>query len=139
MKLFGNDSTKRLRRMLEAIRTRDFTLQYSTEKLYRKKQCKRDLQKWLGLPESDAPMLTLITRLVAPKGVGIIMEMMDEHVPFLQTLFSPATTMAKLCSPKTLVEHMREAPEKGAGACMIRRSTEHLLDVLAAVVGGLHL
>ncbi|MBO4663008.1 MAG: HAMP domain-containing histidine kinase [Bacteroidaceae bacterium] len=33
MKLFGNDSTKRLRRMLEAIRTRDFTLQYSTEKL----------------------------------------------------------------------------------------------------------
>ena len=42
----------------------------------------------------------------------ILMSMMDEHVPFLQTLFSPATTMAKLCSPKALVEHMREAPEK---------------------------
>ena len=42
----------------------------------------------------------------------IAMEMMDEHIPFLQTLFSPATTMAKLCSPKTRVEHMRTAPEK---------------------------
>lgn len=29
----SNNSTERLRRMLEAIRTRDFTLQYSTEKL----------------------------------------------------------------------------------------------------------
>ena len=42
----------------------------------------------------------------------ILMSMMDEHVPFLQTLFSPATTMAKLCSPKALIEHMHEAPEK---------------------------
>lgn len=42
----------------------------------------------------------------------ILMEMMDEHVPFLQTLFSPATTLAKLCSPAVLVEHMRIAPEK---------------------------
>ena len=33
MDFFGNNSTKRLRRMLEAIRTRDFTLQYSTEKM----------------------------------------------------------------------------------------------------------
>ena len=42
----------------------------------------------------------------------ILMEMMDEHVPFLQTLFSPATTLAKMCSPATLVKHMREDPAR---------------------------
>ncbi|OON89171.1 uroporphyrinogen decarboxylase family protein [Pyramidobacter sp. C12-8] len=42
----------------------------------------------------------------------ILMEMMDEHVPFLQTLFSPATTLAKMCSPAALVKHMREDPAR---------------------------
>ena len=51
---------------------------YSSEDLRGKKKCKRDLQKSLGLPESDAPLLTMITRLVAPKGVDIIASMMDE-------------------------------------------------------------
>ena len=50
---------------------------YSAEKLDGKKKCKRDLQKSLGLAESDAPMLTMITRLVAPKGVDIVAEMID--------------------------------------------------------------
>ncbi|MDO4869275.1 MAG: glycogen/starch synthase [Bacillota bacterium] len=51
---------------------------YSSEKLQGKKQCKRALQKDLGLSQSDAPMLTMITRLVAPKGIDIVMEMLDD-------------------------------------------------------------
>ena len=50
---------------------------YSAEKLQGKKACKRALQAALGLPESDAPMLTMITRLVAPKGVDIVAQMID--------------------------------------------------------------
>ena len=50
---------------------------YSAEKLQGKKKCKRALQESLGLPESDAPMLTMITRLVAPKGVDIVADMID--------------------------------------------------------------
>ncbi|MBQ6495998.1 MAG: glycogen synthase [Firmicutes bacterium] len=51
---------------------------YSAEKLQGKKRCKRALQKDLGLAESDAAMLTMITRLVAPKGVDIVAEMIDD-------------------------------------------------------------
>ena len=51
---------------------------YSSEKLQGKKKCKRDLQNSLGLPESDAPLITMITRLVAPKGVDIVAAMLDE-------------------------------------------------------------
>ena len=40
----------------------------------------------------------------------ILMENMTEHVPFLQTLFSPATTLAKCCSPAALVKFMHEDP-----------------------------
>lgn len=50
---------------------------YSAENLTGKKKCKRDLQRSLGLPESDAPVITFISRLVAPKGVDIIADMMD--------------------------------------------------------------
>lgn len=56
----------------------------------------------------------------------LLMSMMDEHVPFIQTLFSPATTLAKLCSPATLVEHMRLAPEK------IHRALEMVADTTVA-------
>ncbi len=42
----------------------------------------------------------------------LLMESMDEHVPFLQTVFSPMTTLAKICSPQMLVEHMREDPRR---------------------------
>ncbi len=51
---------------------------YSSEKLQGKKKCKRDLQNSLGLPESDAPLITMITRLVAPKGVDIVAAMLDD-------------------------------------------------------------
>ncbi len=50
---------------------------YSSEKIQGKKLCKRALQKDLGLAESDAPMITMITRLVAPKGIDIVRELMD--------------------------------------------------------------
>ncbi|MGX8773615.1 MAG: glycogen synthase, partial [Bacillota bacterium] len=50
---------------------------FSAEKLQGKKKCKRALQSSLGLPESDAPLVTMISRLVAPKGVDIIAEIMD--------------------------------------------------------------
>ncbi len=42
----------------------------------------------------------------------IVMEGMTEHIPFLQTLFSPATTLAKVSSQKDLVQFMREDPER---------------------------
>ena len=51
---------------------------YTAEKLQGKKRCKRALQRSLGLAESDAPMLTMISRLVAPKGIDIIEEMLDD-------------------------------------------------------------
>lgn len=51
---------------------------YSSEKLQGKKKCKHALQRALGLEESDAPMLTMISRLVAPKGVDIVTDMLDD-------------------------------------------------------------
>lgn len=50
---------------------------YSSSDAKGKKACKRALQRSLGLAESDAPMLTMISRLVAPKGVDIIADIMD--------------------------------------------------------------
>lgn len=42
----------------------------------------------------------------------IVMENMTEHVPFLQTVFSPATTLAKICSPAALTKFMDEDPAR---------------------------
>ena len=39
--------------------------------------CKRALQKELGLPESDAPMLTMISRLVTHKGLDLVTSTID--------------------------------------------------------------
>jgi uroporphyrinogen decarboxylase len=39
-------------------------------------------------------------------------ESTQESVPFLQTVFSPMTTAAKLASEATLIEHLRLCPEK---------------------------
>jgi uroporphyrinogen decarboxylase len=39
-------------------------------------------------------------------------EMRREVVPFVQTVFSPMTTAAKLASEPTLIEHLRLCPEK---------------------------
>ncbi len=50
---------------------------YSSANIRGKRWCKRALQKKLELPQTDAPMLTMISRLVAPKGVDIIAMIMD--------------------------------------------------------------
>lgn len=50
---------------------------YSAANIRGKRWCKRALQKRLELPLTDAPMLTMISRLVAPKGVDIIADIMD--------------------------------------------------------------
>ena len=42
----------------------------------------------------------------------LLFSMMDERVPFIQTVFSPMTTAAKLCSPKVLLEHIHENPAR---------------------------
>lgn len=48
----------------------------------------------------------------------ILFGMMDERIPFLQTVFSPMTTAAKLSTPALLVEHIRQDP------CRVRRALE---------------
>ncbi|MCE1195106.1 uroporphyrinogen decarboxylase [bacterium] len=50
----------------------------------------------------------------------ILFSMMDERVPFLQTLFSPMTTAAKLCSREILARHIAEDP------CRVRRALENI-------------
>ena len=37
-----------------------------------KEVCKRDLQRNMALPEKDVPLITMITRLVAPKGLDLV-------------------------------------------------------------------
>jgi len=48
----------------------------------------------------------------------ILFDMMDKRIPFLQTLFSPMTTAAKMCSPEVLARHIKENPQK------VRRALE---------------
>ncbi|NLL37732.1 MAG: uroporphyrinogen decarboxylase [Fretibacterium sp.] len=40
----------------------------------------------------------------------LLFSMMNERVPFLQTVFSPMTTAAKLATPKSLAEHIKQDP-----------------------------
>ncbi|NCC58528.1 MAG: hypothetical protein EOM17_12990 [Synergistales bacterium] len=46
----------------------------------------------------------------------LLFGMMNERIPFLQTVFSPMTTAAKLCSPAVLMKHIAEDP------CRVRRA-----------------
>lgn len=46
--------------------------------------------------------------------------MADHSVPFLQTVFSPMTTAAKLCSRETLMSHIRQDPAR------VRRALENI-------------
>jgi uroporphyrinogen decarboxylase len=62
-------------------------------------------------------------------------EMRKEVIPFVQTVFSPMTTAAKLASEATLIEHMRLCPEK------VKRGLEVIMETTmeyanAAVAGG---
>jgi len=52
---------------------------YSSKDTSGKKVCKRELQKMLGLPErEDVPMIAVISRLVAHKGLDLIKCILDE-------------------------------------------------------------
>lgn len=51
---------------------------YSASDLSGKKECKRELQKMLGLPERDVPVIALISRLVSHKGLDLIKAVLDE-------------------------------------------------------------
>ena len=45
---------------------------YSATELDNKKICKSELQKMLGLPQKDVPVIAMITRLVAHKGLELV-------------------------------------------------------------------
>ncbi len=60
---------------------------YSSENLEGKKICKSELQKMLGLPEKDVPVVAMITRLVSHKGIEFVKtiaeDMLHEDVQFI--------------------------------------------------------
>lgn len=60
---------------------------YSKESLHLKKENKKRLQKELGLPQKDVPMIGLISRLVDQKGLNLIAEkmhdLMQEDIQFV--------------------------------------------------------
>lgn len=52
----------------------------------------------------------------------ILFSMMDDRVPFLQTVFSPMTTAAKMATPELLVKHLHEDPAR----------VHHALEIITA-------
>lgn len=60
---------------------------YSAEDFSGKRICKRELQKMLGLPNRDVPMIAMITRLVSHKGIelvkSVIEDVLHEDVQFV--------------------------------------------------------
>ncbi len=64
----------------------------------------------------------------------LCLEMMDERIPFLQTVFSPMTTAAKMAGVDTLIKHIHEKPEKVKRALEI--ITETTKQFVTAVVAG---
>jgi len=69
--------------------TKDSALfaKFSPEDLENKKVCKSELQKMLGLPVKDVPMIAMITRLVSHKGLDIVKavaeDILHEDVQFV--------------------------------------------------------
>ncbi len=51
---------------------------YTPDKLDGKKICKCELQKMLGLPVRDVPMIAMITRLVAHKGIELVKTVIED-------------------------------------------------------------
>ena len=51
---------------------------YSASDLSGKKVCKTELQKMLNLPERDVPVIAMISRLVAHKGLDLVKAVVDE-------------------------------------------------------------
>lgn len=60
--------------------TADIAKNYSARGLSGKKVCKRALQQKLGLPESDVPMIGIISRLADQKGLDLIAIAADELI-----------------------------------------------------------
>ncbi len=60
---------------------------YTPDDLSGKKVCKSELQKMLGLPEKDVPIISMITRLVSHKGIdlvkAVIEDVLHEDVQFV--------------------------------------------------------
>jgi len=52
--------------------------QYSVEDMSGKALCKKHLQKTLGLPQTEAPLLGMISRLAEQKGVDLLIVIMDD-------------------------------------------------------------
>lgn len=66
----------------------------------------------------------------------LLFSMLEERIPFLQTVFSPMTTALKMCSgPDALVSHLREKPHKVHRALEIIAETTKQF-ARAAVDGG---
>jgi starch synthase len=69
--------------------TKDTALfaQFSPDALDNKKVCKAELQKMLGLPVKDVPMIAMITRLVSHKGLELVKtvaeDILHEEVQFV--------------------------------------------------------
>ena len=51
---------------------------YGVNDLSGKKECKRELQRMLGLPEREVPVIALISRLVSHKGLDLVKAVLDE-------------------------------------------------------------
>ena len=60
---------------------------FGPETLADKAICKREMQKMLGLPERDVPVISMITRLVSHKGIelvkSVIANVLEEDVQFV--------------------------------------------------------
>lgn len=55
----------------------------------------------------------------------LLFSMMDERIPFVNTVFSPMTTAAKLSAPKLLAEHIKQDPAR------VRRALEIITETTA--------
>ena len=87
---FGLDSIVRrnegkMKGILNGINTKDYdpahdpytAASYSAAEPDGKKECKKDLQQYLGLPEREVPLIAMISRLVSAKGVDILQQVLD--------------------------------------------------------------
>lgn len=87
---FGLDSIVRrnegkMKGILNGINTKDYdpahdpytAAPYSAAEPDGKKECKKDLQQYLGLPEREVPLIAMISRLVSAKGVDILQQVLD--------------------------------------------------------------
>ncbi|MBQ2717367.1 MAG: glycogen synthase [Clostridia bacterium] len=51
---------------------------FSVDNLDGKKVCKKELQKLLGLPERDVPIIAIISRLVSHKGLDLVKHVLED-------------------------------------------------------------